>query len=80
MSQISVTVNGVKTTVEADARPTHIFAESKEIVVCKIHGELRDLWRELADGDVVESIELAHLSRMVSITTSIQRSHLLLKI
>ena len=59
MSQISVTVNGVKTTVEADARPTHIFAESKEIVVCKINGELRDLWSDLADGDVLESISIS---------------------
>jgi threonyl-tRNA synthetase len=56
MSQISITVDGAKLQVEADQRPTHIFAENKEIVVCKVNGALKDLWTDLVDGDVVESI------------------------
>jgi threonyl-tRNA synthetase len=56
MSQISITVDGAKLQVEADQRPTHIFAENKEIVVCKINGILKDLWTDLVDGDVIESV------------------------
>ena len=56
MSQISITVDGAKLQVEADQRPTHIFAENKEIVVCKVNGVLKDLWTDLVDGDVVESV------------------------
>jgi len=56
MSQISITVDGAKLQVEADQRPTHLFAENKEIVVCKVNGVLKDLWTDLVDGDVVEGI------------------------
>ncbi len=56
MSQISITVDGAKLQVEADQRPTHIFAENKEIVVCIVNGVLKDLWTDLVDGDVVESV------------------------
>jgi len=56
MSQISITVDGAKVHVDADQRPTHIFAENKEIVVCTVNGVLKDLWTDLVDGDVVESV------------------------
>jgi threonyl-tRNA synthetase len=56
MAQISITVDGVVQQVEADQRPTHIFAESKDVVVCRVNGVLKDLWTELAEGDVVESV------------------------
>ena len=56
MAQISITVDGVAQQVEADQRPTHLFAENKEVVVCRVNGALKDLWTELADGDVVESV------------------------
>ena len=59
MSQISITVDGAKTSVELDARPTQIFADHKEIIVCKVNGVLRDLWTELSDGDVVEGISIS---------------------
>ena len=55
MSELKVTVDGVATAIAADQRPTQIFAERKDVVVCRINGELRDLWTDLADGDVVES-------------------------
>ena len=59
MSQISITVDGAKLQVEADQRPTHIFADNKEIVVCKVNGVLKDLWTDLVDGDVVESVSIS---------------------
>lgn len=45
--------------VEADQRPTHIFADQKEIVVCKVNGTLKDLWTELHEGDVVEGVSIS---------------------
>ena len=59
MSQISITVDGAKTSVELDARPTQIFADHKEIMVCKVNGVLKDLWTELSDGDVVEGVSIS---------------------
>ena len=56
MSQISITVDGAQRHVEADQRPTHIFAENKDVVVCKVNGVLKDLWTDLVDGDVIESV------------------------
>jgi threonyl-tRNA synthetase len=56
MSQISITVDGVAQQVEADQRPTHIFAENKDVVVCRVNGTLKDLWTQLSEGDVVESV------------------------
>ena len=58
MSQISIKVNGVSKSVESDQRPTHLFSEDSAVVVCKINGELKDLWTELKDGDVVESVSI----------------------
>jgi threonyl-tRNA synthetase len=58
MSELKITVDGVATAIAADQRPTQIFGERKEVVVCRINGELRDLWSDLADGDVVESVTI----------------------
>ncbi len=59
MSQISITVDGSTVTIDSEQRPTQIFAENKEIVVCKINGVLMDLWTDLKDGDVVEGISIS---------------------
>ena len=59
MSTISITVDGSVRSVESDQRPTNLFAENKEIVVCKVNGTLKDLWSDLVDGDVVESISIS---------------------
>jgi threonyl-tRNA synthetase len=59
MSQISITVDGKQASIEADQRPTHIFADNKEVVVCRINGQLKDLWTDLADGDVVEGVSIS---------------------
>ena len=59
MSLISITVDGSARSVESDQRPTQLFADNKEIVVCKINGTLKDLWTDLAEGDVVEGIGIS---------------------
>ena len=59
MATIAITVNGSARIVESDQRPTHIFAEDKTIVVARVNGELRDLWTELAEGDVVEGVSIS---------------------
>ena len=55
---IQVTVDGASRSIEADQRPTHLFADDKEVVVCRINGVLKDLWTELQEGDVVESVSI----------------------
>ena len=59
MSSISITVDGAVRSVEADQKPTQIFADSKEIVVCKVNGQLKDLWTDLQDGDIVEGVAIS---------------------
>ena len=58
MSELKITVDGVPTVVASDQRPTQIFADRKEVVVCRINGELRDLWTDLNEGDLVESVTI----------------------
>jgi threonyl-tRNA synthetase len=58
MSELKITVDGVATAITADQRPTQIFSERKDVVVCRINGELKDLWTDLTDGDVVESVTI----------------------
>jgi threonyl-tRNA synthetase len=59
MSQIEIIVNGQNTSISDDQRPTNIFAEQKDVVVCRINGELRDLWTDLQAGDIVEPITIS---------------------
>ena len=59
MAQISISIDGVAQQVAADQRPTHIFAENKDVVVCRVNGVLKDLWTELSEGDVVESVSIS---------------------
>jgi len=59
MAQISITVDGAALKLEADQRPTHIFAENKDVVVCRVNGVLKDLWTELSEGDDVESVVIS---------------------
>ena len=58
MSELTITIDGVATAISAEQRPTQIFAERKDVVVCRINGELRDLWTDLAEGDVVDSVTI----------------------
>ena len=66
-AQISITVDGSTRQVASDAKPTLIFEEiypdrmkpgPEAIVVCKINGVLRDLWTDLHEGDVIESVPI----------------------
>jgi threonyl-tRNA synthetase len=59
MSEISIKVDGRALSISADQKPTQIFAEDKNIVVCKINGSLRDLWTDLSEGDEVEGISIS---------------------
>ena len=58
MADISIKVDGSSRSIANDQRPTHIFADDKKIVVCKVNGVLKDLWTELSDGDVVEGVSI----------------------
>ncbi len=55
-AQIKITVDGKSQVINVDQKPTHIFEEQKDVVICRVNGELKDLWIDLADGDVVESV------------------------
>ena len=55
-AQIKITVDGESQTINADQKPTHLFEDQKDVVICRVNGELKDLWIDLADGDVVESV------------------------
>ena len=55
-AQISIKVDGTNRKVDADQKPTHLFAENSQIVVCRINGQLRDLWTDLREGDEIESV------------------------
>jgi len=57
-AQIQIVLSGVEQSIDSDKRPTHLFADSPRVVVAKINGEIRDLWTELHDGDVIEPIEI----------------------
>ena len=67
-AEISITVDGSPKQVASDAKPTLIFEEiypdrikpgPDAIVVCKINGVLRDLWTDLHEGDVIESVSIS---------------------
>ena len=58
MADISISIDGKSQSIDSELRPTQIFSENSEIVVCKINGELRDLWTELKAGDVLEGISI----------------------
>jgi threonyl-tRNA synthetase len=53
---IKITVDGISKEIASDQKPTHLFADQPDVVVCRINGELRDLWSDLAAGDQVESV------------------------
>lgn len=55
-AQIKITVDGKSQTVTADQKPTHLFEDQKDVVICRVNGEIKDLWTDLADGDLVESV------------------------
>ena len=57
-AQLTVTVAGVERSVAAGTTSADLFADDRRIVVARVDGELVDLSRELADGDVVEGVDI----------------------
>jgi threonyl-tRNA synthetase len=65
--QIKVAVDGAELSVDVGTKATQLFEAiypdrmkpgPDAIVVCRINGELRDLWSDLSNGDVIESISI----------------------
>lgn len=59
MPQITLTVDGVPTTVDEPTTGADLFTGRRDVVVVRVDGELRDLDTPLADGAVVEAVTLA---------------------
>lgn len=55
---ITITLNGSSTTLEAGTTGTTLFAEESTVVVMRVDGELWDLSRELPDGASVEGVDI----------------------
>ena len=58
---ISITLNGAPKSLTVDQKVTQVCEEiypdqmkpgPKAIVICRINGEIKDLWSDLRDGDV----------------------------
>lgn len=56
MAPISLTVNGASRTAETGTTGTDLFGDDRRVVATRVNGELRDLYREVADGDEVEAV------------------------
>ncbi len=62
-ASFAVLLDGKKVTVTEDQKAHHLFGDatkvgSEAIVVCRINGELKDLWTDLREGDVIEGIRI----------------------
>jgi threonyl-tRNA synthetase len=62
-ASFAVLLDGKKITVTEDQKAHHLFGDatkvgSEAIVVCRINGELKDLWTDLREGDVIEGIRI----------------------
>lgn len=55
---ISLTVDGVETTVEAGTTGTDLFADRRDVVVVRVDGELRDLHLPVPAGARVEGVTI----------------------
>ena len=55
---IKVSVNGKAQSIQSDQKPSNLFSTDTDVVVCRINGELRDLWSDLNEGDVIESVSI----------------------
>ncbi|WP_374929394.1 threonine--tRNA ligase [Kytococcus sedentarius] len=56
MAPISLTVNGAPRTAETGTTGTDLFGDDRRVVATRVNGELRDLYREVGDGDEVEAV------------------------
>jgi threonyl-tRNA synthetase len=55
---MTLTVDGVATTVEPGTTGTDLYAARREVVVVRVDGELRDLHLPLTEGAVVEAVTI----------------------
>ncbi|NUU17611.1 threonine--tRNA ligase [Cellulomonas humilata] len=55
---ITLTVDGIATTVEPGTTGTDLYAARRDVVVVRVDGELRDLHLPLAGGSVVEAVTI----------------------
>jgi threonyl-tRNA synthetase len=55
---IKVSINGKAQSIHSDQKPSNLFSADTDVVVCRINGELRDLWSDLSEGDVIESVSI----------------------
>lgn len=55
---MTLTVDGVATTVEPGTTGTDLYGSRREVVVVRVDGELRDLHVPLSDGAVVEAVTI----------------------
>jgi threonyl-tRNA synthetase len=58
VSDLRITVAGNAQQVASGTTAADLFADDRTVVVARVNGELRDLDRPLADGDVVEPVTL----------------------
>lgn len=62
-AQFTVTVDGSNVTATSEQKAHHLFGErtkpgASAVVVCRINGELKDLWSDIKSGDVVEGVTI----------------------
>ncbi|MBM3719094.1 MAG: threonine--tRNA ligase [Actinobacteria bacterium] len=62
-SQFTVTVDGSSVTATSEQKAHHLFGErtksgASAVVVCRINGELKDLWSDIKSGDVIEGVTI----------------------
>jgi threonyl-tRNA synthetase len=55
---IKVSINGKAQSIQSDQKPSNLFSADTDVVVCRINGDLRDLWSDLNEGDVIESVSI----------------------
>lgn len=59
----TVTLDGREVSVTGEEKAHHLFGDATKVgpsavVVCRINGELKDLWTDLHPGDVIEGITI----------------------
>jgi len=62
-AQFTVTVDGSSVTATSEQKAHHLFGErtkpgASAVVVCRINGELKDLWSDIKSGDVVKGVTI----------------------
>lgn len=58
MSDLTIVLDGIERTVAAGTTYADLFADRRDVVVVRVDGELRDLAREAAAGDVAEGVTI----------------------